>query len=213
MTFDQYQLLLSLYGEQVLETKFNIYTKGGDTSVHNDIELDNNVVAAVNVEATINKLYSENGMLYMELCYADGQSETIVFEKADEEELLDGYHAYADNEAILSAITGTWTSADGRYVMRLTEYYEITITLDEETVLIGSFDFAYLLPREPDEDDDIELNVSVHELVHSDGTVFARINNLYYDANETADKMILEIHDMNSNNETVELCKVGSSDI
>lgn len=152
-------------------------------------------------------------MLYMELCYADGQSETIVFEKADEEELLDGYHAYADNEAILSAITGTWTSADGRYVMRLTEYYEITITLDEETVLIDSFDFAYLLPREPDEDDDIELNVSVHELVHSDGTVFARINNLYYDANETADKMILEIYDMNSNNETVELCKVGSSDI
>ena len=48
MTFDQYQLLLSLYGEQVLETKFNIYAKGGDTSVHNDIELDNNVVAAVN---------------------------------------------------------------------------------------------------------------------------------------------------------------------
>ena len=84
MTFDQYQLLLSLYGEQVLETEFNIYAKGGDTSVHNDIELDNNVVAAVNVEATINKLYSENGMLYMELCYADGQSETIVFEKADE---------------------------------------------------------------------------------------------------------------------------------
>lgn len=208
ITVDGYQLSLFVDGEQVLATEFNLYADSDDTDAHNDIELvENEIVPASGKSmAIVDKLYSEKGMLYMLLTFADGTKNTVTFEKAGEKpEVLDGCHTYVDNDVLMPAIAGTWTSADRRYTVLLDEDYGLTFWLDGESVLECSYIFSYLLPREPGEDDDTELSVDAYELAHSDGTVFGRMNSLFYDEGDTADRLMLEISDTGGVSETVEL--------
>ncbi len=61
-------------------------------------------------KTVLEKLYSENETLYMQLAHEDDASETVVFTKAAEEfDIADGYHTYVDNDSLMPALTGTWT--------------------------------------------------------------------------------------------------------
>ena len=50
----------------------------------------------------------------------------------DDVHILDGDHTYVDNEKLLQVITGTWSSEDGHYAIKLDSDCRITLSLDGE---------------------------------------------------------------------------------
>ncbi len=88
--------------------------------------------------------------------------------------------------------------------MTLTDDYGITLGLDGEMVLKGRFDFSYLLPREPG---DTECGLDSYEFSYGDGTVFAEIASICYDAHEAADKMVIGLWYADGSEGTFELFK------
>ena len=62
----------------------------------------------------------------------------------DDVHILDGDHTYVDNEKLLQVITGTWSSEDGHYVIKLNSDCRIILSLDGEPLLDDHIQFVYL---------------------------------------------------------------------
>ena len=63
----------------------------------------------------------------------------------DDVHILDGDHTYVDNEKLLQVITGTWSSEDGHYAIKLDSDCRITLSLDGEPLLNDHIQFTYLI--------------------------------------------------------------------
>ena len=64
-----------------------------------------------------------------------GMMEPDYVDGTDDVHILDGDYTYVDNEKLLQAITGTWSSEDGHYVIRLDSDCRIILSLDGEPLL------------------------------------------------------------------------------
>ena len=60
--------------------------------------------------------------------------------------ILDGDHTYVDNEKLLQVITGTWSSEDGHYAIRLNSDCRVILSPDGEPLLNDHIQFICLQP-------------------------------------------------------------------
>ena len=81
-----YELELMLDGESLYDGSMYFSFHEDDTNVKTELFIyafENKLIkSAMEVVGTIKKFYTENGMLYMEVTYANGDAETVVFEKS-----------------------------------------------------------------------------------------------------------------------------------
>lgn len=209
ITIDGNSIVIQLGGLPVYDGTFSFKFYGYDTDVRTELVLTSAELSfGDTVTGSVFDFYSEAGELYLVVDYPDGGSDEIIFSRTEETiEVFDGFHTYVDNDILLPSITGLWISLDQRYSMCLSDDYNMVITLDDETVLSSRFYFSYLMPRDPEEEDDTEIDVHWCDLRHGDGTAIAEIVSVRYDAGESGDKIILVLCAEDSDNVTVEFYK------
>ena len=125
--------------------------------------------------------------------------------ETDTVSVLDGDHTYVDNEKLLQVITGTWSSEDGRYAVKLDSEYRIVFSLDGETLLESHIHFAY---PQPGTVRATEFSLDCCTLQKEDEAPAGEITSFYHETSEEdADgRLIIEI-DLAGSSETVELKK------
>lgn len=119
--------------------------------------------------------------------------------------VLDGDHTYVDNEKLLQVITGTWSSEDGHYTIKLDDDYRIVLSLDGEPLLDEYIQFVYLQPGIV-QFTEFSLNSCV--LQRKDGSPVGKITFFYHETSEEdiSGRLIIEI-DLADSSKTVELKK------
>lgn len=119
--------------------------------------------------------------------------------------ILDGDHTYVDNEKLLQVITGTWSSEDGHYTIKLDSDYRIILWLDGEPLLEDHIQFVYL---QPGIIRSTELSLDSCILQKEDGSPAGEITSFYHEVSEedTRGRLIVEI-DLADNSKTVEFKK------
>lgn len=123
----------------------------------------------------------------------------------DDVHILDGDHTYVDNEKLLQVITGTWSSEDGHYAIKLDSDCRITLSLDGEPLLNDHIQFVYLQPGIV-QSTDFSLDSCV--LQRQDGSPAGEIISFYHETSDedTSGRLILEI-DLADSSKTVEFKK------
>ena len=106
--------------------------------------------------------------------------------------ILDGDHTYVDNEKLLQVITGTWSSEDGRYVIKLNSDCRIILSLDGEPLLDDHIQFVYLQPGSVQS---TEFFLDSYVLQGKDGTPEGEITSFFHEASDEDDggRLIMEI--------------------
>ena len=124
----------------------------------------------------------------------------------DDVHILDGDHTYVDNEKLLQVITGTWSSEDGHYVIKLDSDYRITLSLDGEPLLNDHIQFVYLQPGIVQS---TEFSLDSCVLQRKDGSPAGEITSFYHEVSDedTSGRLIVEI-DLADNSKTVEFKKL-----
>lgn len=119
--------------------------------------------------------------------------------------ILDGDHTYVDNEKLLHVITGTWSSEDGHYAIKLDSEYRIVLSLDGEPLLDDHIQFVYLQPGIVRS---TEFSLDSCILQKEDGTLAGEITSFYHEVSEedASGRLIVEI-DLAGSSETVEFKK------
>lgn len=119
--------------------------------------------------------------------------------------VLDVDHTYVDNEKLLQMITGTWSSEDGHYTIKLDDDYRIVLSLDGELLLDDYIQFVYLQPGII-QFTEFSLNSCV--LQRKDGSPVGKITSFYHETSEEdiSGRLIIEI-DLADSSKTVELKK------
>ena len=123
----------------------------------------------------------------------------------DDVHIQDGDHTYVDNEKLLQVITGTWSSEDGHYAIKLDSDCRITLSLDGEPLLNDHIQFVYLQPGIV-QSTDFSLDSCV--LQRQDGSPAGEITSFYHETSDedTSGRLILEI-DLADSSKTVEFKK------
>ena len=123
----------------------------------------------------------------------------------DTASILDGDHTYIDNEKLLQVITGTWSSEDGHYVIKLNSDCRIILSLDGEPLLDDYIQFVYL---QPGIDRSTEFSLDSFVLQKRDGSPAGEITSFYHEGAEedTGGRLIVEI-DLAGSSKTVEFKK------
>ena len=123
----------------------------------------------------------------------------------DDVYILDGDHTYVENEKLLQVITGTWSSEDRHYTIRLDSDYLIELSLDGEPLLEDHIQFVYLQPGIVRS---TEFSLSSCTLQKKDGSPAGEITSFYHEVSEedTSGRLIVEI-DLADNSNTVEFKK------
>lgn len=123
----------------------------------------------------------------------------------DDVHILDGDYTYVDNEKLLQVITGTWSSEDGHYAIKLDSDCRITLSLDGEPLLNDHIQFVYLQPGIV-QSTDFSLDSCV--LQRQDGSPAGEITSFYHETSDedTSGRLILEI-DLADSSKTVEFKK------
>lgn len=123
----------------------------------------------------------------------------------DDVYIQDGDHTYVDNEKLLQVITGTWSSEDGHYAIKLDSDYRITLSLDGKPLLDDHIQFVYLQPGIV-QSTDFSLDSCV--LQRQDGSPAGEIISFYHETSDedTSGRLILEIG-LADSSETVEFKK------
>ena len=123
----------------------------------------------------------------------------------DDVHILDGDHTYVDNEKLLQVITGTWSSEDGHYAIKLDSDCRITLSLDGEPLLNDHIQFVYLQPGIV-QSTDFSLDSCV--LQRQDGSPAGEIISFYHETSDedTSGRLIVEI-DLAGNSKTIEFKK------
>ena len=136
-----------------------------------------------------------------------GMMEPDYVDGPDDVHILDGDHTYVDNEKLLQVITGTWSSEDGHYAIKLDSDYRITLSLDGEALLDDYIQFVYLQPGIV-QSTDFSLDSCV--LQRQDGSPAGEIISFYHETSDedTSGRLILEIG-LADSSETVEFKKQG----
>lgn len=137
----------------------------------------------------------------------DGMMNPDYVDGTDDVHIQDGDHTYVDNEKLLQAITGTWSSEDGHYAIKLDSDYRITLSLDGEALLDDYIQFVYLQPGVV-QSTDFSLDSCV--LQRQDGSPAGEIISFYHETSDedTSGRLILEIG-LADSSETVEFKKQG----
>ena len=119
--------------------------------------------------------------------------------------ILDGDHTYVDNEKLLQVITGTWSSEDGHYVIKLNSDCRIILSLDGEPLLDDHIQFVYLQPGSVQS---TEFFLDSYVLQRKDGSPAGEITSFFHEASDedTSGRLIVEIA-LAGNSKTVELKK------
>ena len=123
----------------------------------------------------------------------------------DDVHILDGDHTYVDNEKLLQVITGTWSSEDGHYVIKLNSDFRIILSLDGEPLLDDHIQFVYLQPGIVQS---TEFFLDSYILQRKDGSPAGEITSFFHEASDedTSGRLIVEIA-LAGNSKTVELKK------
>lgn len=123
----------------------------------------------------------------------------------DDIHILDGDHTYVDNEKLLQVITGTWSSEDGHYAIKLDSDCRITLSLDGELLLDDHIQFVYLQPGIVQS---TEFFLDSYVLQRKDGSPAGEITSFFHEASDedTSGRLIVEIA-LAGNSKTVELKK------
>ena len=126
-------------------------------------------------------------------------------DEADDVYMQDGDHTYVDNEKLLQVITGTWSSEDGHYVIKLDGACHIVLSLDGEPLLENHIQFVYLQPGIVRS---TEFSLDSCTLQREDGSPAGEITSFYHEASEedTGGRLIVKI-DLAGSSKTVELKK------
>ena len=120
-------------------------------------------------------------------------------------QILDGDYTYVDNEMLLQVITGTWSSEDGHYVIKLDSDCRMILSLDGEPLMDDHIQFVYLQPGIV-QSTDFSLDSCV--LQREDGSPAGEITSFYHEVSDedTSGRLIVEI-DLADNSKTVEFKK------
>ena len=123
----------------------------------------------------------------------------------DDVHILDGDHTYVDNEKLLQVITGTWSSEDGHYVIKLDSGYRIMLSLDGEPLLDDHIQFVYLQPGIVLS---TEFSLDSCILQREDGSPAGEITSIYHETSgeDTSGRLMVEI-DLAGNSKTVKFKK------
>ena len=123
----------------------------------------------------------------------------------DDVHILDGDYTYVDNEKLLQAITGTWSSEDGHHVIKLDSDCRIILSLDGEPLLDDHIQFVYLQPGIVQS---TEFSLDSCVLQRKDGSPAGEITSFYHEVSDedTSGRLILEI-DLADSSKTVEFKK------
>ena len=124
----------------------------------------------------------------------------------DDVHIQDGDHTYVDNEKLLQVITGTWSSEDGHYAIKLDSDCRITLSLDGEPLLNDHIQFVYLQPGIVQS---TEFSLDSCVLQRKDGSPAGEITSFYHEVSDedTSGRLIVEI-DLADNSKTVEFKKL-----
>ena len=134
-----------------------------------------------------------------------GMMEPDYVDGPDDVHILDGDYTYVDNEKLLQAITGTWSSEDGHYVIRLDSDCRIILSLDGEPLLDDHIQFVYLQPGIVQS---TEFSLDSCVLQRKDGSPAGEITSFYHEVSDedTSGRLIVEI-DLADNSKTIEFKK------
>lgn len=134
-----------------------------------------------------------------------GMMEPDYVDGTDDVHILDGDYTYVDNEKLLQAITGTWSSEDGHYVIRLDSDCRIILSLDGEPLLDDHIQFVYLQPGIVQS---TEFSLDSCVLQRKDGSPAGEITSFYHEVSDedTSGRLIVEI-DLADNSKTIEFKK------
>lgn len=134
-----------------------------------------------------------------------GMMEPDYVDGTDDVHILDGDYTYVDNEKLLQAITGTWSSEDGHYVIRLDSDCRIILSLDGEPLLDDHIQFVYLQPGIVQS---TEFSLDSCVLQRKDGSPAGEITSFYHEVSDedTSGRLIVEI-DLAGNSKTIEFKK------
>lgn len=134
-----------------------------------------------------------------------GMMEPDYVDGPDDVHILDGDYTYVDNEKLLQAITGTWSSEDGHYVIRLDSDCRIILSLDGEPLLDDHIQFVYLQPGIVQS---TEFSLDSCVLQRKDGSPAGEITSFYHEVSDedTSGRLIVEI-DLAGNSKTIEFKK------
>ena len=102
-------------------------------------------------------------------------------------------------------ITGTWSSEDGHYVIKLNSDCRIILSLDGEPLLDDHIQFVYLQPGIVQS---TEFSLDSYVLQRKDGSPAGEITSFFHEASDedTSGRLIVEIA-LAGNSKTVELKK------
>lgn len=134
-----------------------------------------------------------------------GMINTDYMDGTDSVHILDGDHAYVDNEKLLQVITGTWSNEDGHYTIKLDGDYRIMLSLDGEPLLDDHIQFVYLQPGIVRS---TEISLDSGMLQKADGTHVGEIVSFCHETSEEdiSGRLIMKI-DLAGSSKTVELKK------
>lgn len=119
--------------------------------------------------------------------------------------VLDGDYTYVDNEKLLQVITGTWSSEDGHYIIKLGSDCHIILSLDGGSLLDDHIKFIYLQPGIVQS---TEFSLDSCVLQRKDGSPVGKITSFYHEISEEDinGRLIIEI-DLADSSKTIELKK------
>lgn len=119
-------------------------------------------------------------------------------------EMLDGDGTCVANGILLELLAGSWTSADGDWVMSITQEGTMTLALEGDTVLETSLQFTYLQPGEVP---GTELFPDSVTLRRRDGTSIGEIVKLFHESGEGYGTICLERKCRDGTSESVQFHK------
>ena len=134
-----------------------------------------------------------------------GMMNTDYMDETETPIILDGDYTYVDNEKLLQVITGTWSSEDGHYAIKLDSDCRITLSLDGELLLDDHIQFVYLQPGNVQS---TEFFLDSCVLQRKDGSPAGEITSFYHEVSDEdiSGRLIVEIA-LAGNSKTVELKK------
>lgn len=136
-----------------------------------------------------------------------GMMNPDYIDETDTVSIPDGDYTYVDNEKLLQVITGTWSSEDEHYTIKLDSKYGIALLLDGEPLLEDHIQFVYLQPGIVRS---TEFSLNSCTLQKKDGSPAGEITSFYHETSEedVSGRLIIEIV-LAGSSKTVELKKQG----
>lgn len=221
VSIDFYHMEIFFSGKKVYEGSFSFsYVPGEDVNKKTQLcpEQDRFESEDGDFSGVIEDLYTENGMMYLDMTFdqygqENGVRRQVALFRADPENgydpgdvfMVDGDRTYVDNGALLELLTGVWESADGRWTLTVTDDSRAALALDGERVLETALDFTYLLPNAFSK---TEFTLDSHECCHGEEPAFAQVDYLWHESGEGNGKLFMTITDGNAESETVEFKKL-----